>query len=42
MPVFPKSISPKVNVIARLEFELVYYVNVQHAIPNSSWTSLQK
>ena len=28
---FPKSISPKVNVIARLEFELAYYdVIVQH------------
>ena len=28
---FPKSISPKVNVIARLEFELSnYYVAVQH------------
>ena len=28
---FPKGIGPKMNVIARLEFELVYYeVEVQH------------
>ena len=28
---FPNGISPKVNVIARLEFELAYYVvTVQH------------
>ena len=28
---FPKDISPKVNVIAQLEFELTYYnVTVQH------------
>ena len=29
--IFRKSISPKVNVIAQLEFELIYYkVAVQH------------
>ena len=29
--IFPKGMNPKVNVIARLEFELTYYaVTVQH------------
>ena len=32
---FPEDISPKVNVVARLEFELVYdVIAVQHVSPN--------
>ena len=39
---FPKGISQKVNVIARLEFELVYYdIAVQYVSYNTRETPLQ-
>ena len=36
---FPKGISPKVNVLARLEFELAYYdVTIQYISPHTTET----
>ena len=37
---FPKGISPKVNVIARLEFELAYYDVVVQYVSHYATTTL--
>ena len=39
---FPKGISPKVNVKARLKFELAYYhIAVQHVSQNATYLPSQ-